>query len=182
MQINLIILLPYTNFAHCKIFLLMKNKYSRLNTIRVIIAGQRIGSQDELLKQLLALGYECTQATLSRDLKELEVTKEVVAGGECIYLLPDSPLRANADTAYGVQMSGGVVAIGFSANVAVIKTRSGYARGIAGDIDRCGFESVLGTVAGDDTILLVIKENYTRNDVLLQLERIIPEIKTLNLL
>lgn len=182
MQINLIILLPYTNFAHCKIFLLMKNKYSRLNTIRVIIAGQRIGSQDELLKQLLALGYECTQATLSRDLKELEVTKEVVAGGECIYLLPDSPLRANADTAYGVQMSGGVVAIGFSANVAVIKTRSGYARGIAGDIDRCGFESVLGTVAGDDTILLVIKENYTKNDVLLQLERIIPEIKTLNLL
>ena len=182
MQINLIILLPYTNFAHCKIFLLMKNKYSRLNTIRVIIAGQRIGSQDELLKQLLALGYECTQATLSRDLKELEVTKEVVAGGECIYLLPDSPLRANADTTYGVQMSGGVVAIGFSANVAVIKTRSGYARGIAGDIDRCGFESVLGTVAGDDTILLVIKENYTKNDVLLQLERIIPEIKTLNLL
>lgn len=182
MQINLIILLPYTNFAHCKIFLLMKNKHSRLNTIRVIIAGQRIGSQDELLKQLLALGYECTQATLSRDLKELEVTKEVVAGGECIYLLPDSPLRANADTTYGVQMSGGVVAIGFSANVAVIKTRSGYARGIAGDIDRCGFESVLGTVAGDDTILLVIKENYTRNDVLLQLERIIPEIKTLNLL
>ena len=52
----------------------MKSKYSRHSAIRVIIAGQRIASQDELLQQLLALGYECTQATLSRDLKELEVT------------------------------------------------------------------------------------------------------------
>ena len=62
----------------------MNNKHSRHSAIRVIIAGQRIASQDELLQQLLALGYECTQATLSRDLKELEVTKEVVAGGDCI--------------------------------------------------------------------------------------------------
>ena len=157
----------------------MNNKHSRLSAIRVIIAGQRIGSQDELLKQLLALGYECTQATLSRDLKELEVTKEVVAGGECIYLLPDSPLHPHADIPYGVQMSGGVVSVAFSANIAVIKTRSGDAGGIAKDIDRCNFESVLGTVAGDDTLLLVVKEGYTKNDVQLQLERIIPEIKTL---
>ena len=157
----------------------MNNKHSRLSAIRVIIAGQRIGSQDELLKQLLALGYECTQATLSRDLKELEVTKEVVAGGECIYLLPDSPLHPHAEIPYGVQMSGGVVSVAFSANIAVIKTRSGYAGGIAKDIDRCNFESVLGTVAGDDTLLLVVKEGYTKNDVQLQLERIIPEIKTL---
>lgn len=157
----------------------MKNKYSRLSAIRVIISGQRMSSQDELLKQLLALGYECTQATLSRDLKELGITKEVVAGGECIYLLPDSPLHSNAEIPYGVQMSGGVVSIAFSANMAVMKTRMGYARGIAGDIDRCGFKSVLGTVAGDDTILLVIKEGYIKNDVLAELERIIPEIKKL---
>ena len=158
----------------------MKSKYSRHSAIRVIIAGQRIASQDELLQQLLALGYECTQATLSRDLKELEVTKEVVAGGECIYLLPDSPLHLNAEIPYGVQMSGGVVSMAFSANIGVVKTRSGYARGIAGDIDRCGFRSVLGMVAGDDTIILVVKEGYTKSDVLTELERIVPEIKTLN--
>lgn len=157
----------------------MKNKYSRLSAIRVIISGQRMSSQDELLKQLLALGYECTQGTLSRDLKELGITKEVVAGGECIYLLPDSPLHSNAEIPYGVQMSGGVVSIAFSANMAVMKTRMGYARGIACDIDQCGFKSVLGTVAGDDTILLVIKEGYIKNDVLAELERIIPEIKKL---
>ena len=160
----------------------MKNKYSRLSAIRVIIAGQHISSQDELLQQLLALGYECTQATLSRDLKELEVTKEVVAGGECIYLLPDSPLHPNAEIPYGVQLRGGVVSVAFSANMGVIKTRSGYARGIAGDIDRCSLESLLGTVAGDDTIILVMREGYTKHDVLIQLERIIPEIKTLETL
>ncbi len=160
----------------------MKNKYSRLSTIRVIIAGQRIGSQDELLRQLQALGYECTQATLSRDLKELAVTKEVVASGECIYLLPDSPLRPDAESPYGVQMSGGVLSIGFSAGMAVIKTRTGYAGGIAGDIDRCGFKSVLGMVAGHDTIILVLKEGYTKHDVLTELERIIPEMKTLDIL
>lgn len=160
----------------------MKNKHSRLSAIRVIIAGERISSQDELLHKLHALGYECTQATLSRDLKELEVSKEVVAGGECIYLLPDSPLHPNAETPYGVQMSGGVVSVGFSANVAVVKTRAGYAKGIAKDIDRCGLCSVLGTVAGDDTILLVVKEGYAKDDVLVEMERIIPEIKTLNIL
>lgn len=160
----------------------MRNKHSRLSAIRVIIAGERIGSQEELQQRLHALGYECTQATLSRDLKELEVTKEVVAGGECIYLLPDSPLHPQAEMPYGVQMRGGVVSMAFSANIAVVKTRTGYARGIAGDIDRCNFESVLGTVAGDDTILLAIKEGYTKQDVLAQLRRIIPEIDSLKIL
>ena len=150
----------------------MKNKYSRLSAIRVIIAGQRISSQDALLQQLLALGYECTQATLSRDLKELEVTKEVVAGGECIYLLPDSPLHPNAEIPYGVQMSGGVVSIAFSANMAVMKTRMGYARGIACDIDQCGFKSVLGTVAGDDTILLVLKTSEKATEIEQQLKQV----------
>ena len=128
------------------------------------------------------LGYECTQATLSRDLKELEVTKAVIAGGECIYLLPDSPLRSDAESPYGVQMSGGVLSIGFSAGMAVIKTRAGYAGGIASDIDRCGFKSVLGTVAGHDTIILVFREGYAKHDVLTELERIIPGIKTLDIL
>ena len=160
----------------------MKNKHSRLSAIRVIIAGERIGSQEELLQRLHALGYECTQATLSRDLKELGITKEVAAGDECIYLLPDSPLHPHAETPHGVQMSGGVVSMAFSGNIGVLKTRVGYACGIAKDIDRCSFESVLGTVAGDDTILLVIKEGYTRQDVLLQLRHIIPEIDSLKTL
>ena len=158
----------------------MKNKHSRLSAIRVIIAGEHIGSQDELLQRLTALGYECTQATLSRDLKELEVTKEVVVGGECIYLLPDSPLRSQDGVASNVPLSGGLVSIDFSANLAVVKTRPGYASGMASDIDRNALKSVLGTVAGHDTLILVVREGYTKHDVMTELERIVPEVKTLN--
>ena len=158
----------------------MKNKHSRLSAIRVIIAGEHIGSQDELLQRLTALGYECTQATLSRDLKELEVTKEVVVGGECIYLLPDSPLRSQDGVASNVPLSGGFVSIDFSANLAVVKTRPGYASGMGSDIDRNALKSVLGTVAGHDTLILVVREGYTKHDVMTELERIVPEVKTLN--
>lgn len=160
----------------------MKNKHCRLSAIRIIIAGERIGSQDELLGRLTALGYECTQATLSRDLKELEVTKEVVPGGECIYLLPDSPLRNRNGANGNVPLAEAFVSIAFSSNVAVMKTRPGYAAGIAADIDRGGLKSVLGTVAGYDTIFLIIKEGYTKQDVLLELERmgVVPETEILN--
>ena len=160
----------------------MKTKHSRLSAIRVIIAGERISSQEELLTRLHARGFECTQATLSRDFKEMGIVTDVVAGGECIYLLPDSPLCSQTDVMGGRPLNGGFVSIDFSANIAVVKTRSGYASGIARDIDRCGLRSVLGTVAGDDTIILVIKEGYTKRDLLTELEYIIPEIKTLNIL
>lgn len=160
----------------------MKTKHSRLSAIRVIVAGERISSQEELLTRLHALGFECTQATLSRDFKEMGIVKDVVADGECIYLLPDSPLYSQTDAMCGKPLHGGFVSIDFSANIAVVKTRSGYAKGVAKDIDRCGLHSVLGAVAGDDTIILVIKEDYTRRDLMSELERIIPEIKTLNIL
>ena len=104
----------------------------------------------------------------------------MVPGGDCIYLLPDSPLR-NQDGAQGnVPLSGAFVSIDFSANMAIMKTRPGYASGVASDIDRNALKSVLGTVAGHDTIILVVREGYTKSDVLTELERIVPEIKTLN--
>ena len=160
----------------------MKNKYSRLSAIRVIIAGERIGSQDELLRRLCALGYDCTQATLSRDLKELGVSKMAMGNNVGIYVLPEQASDYSAGLTHGVQMRNAIMSIGFSGNIAVLKTCPGYAFGLAGDIDRCALRSVLGTVAGSDTIFLVMKEGYAKNDVLLELERIIPEIKTLDIL
>lgn len=160
----------------------MKNKYSRLSATRVIIEGERINSQDELLKRLHALGYECTQATLSRDLKELGITKVATVGGDCIYALPQQVSALRAESMRSMLVRDAIVSIGFSVNIAVVKTHPGYAAGLAGDIDRCGLQSVLGTVAGDDTVLLVIKNGYKKHDVLMELERIIPELKLLEIL
>lgn len=160
----------------------MKNKQNRLNAIRIIISNERIGNQDELLKKLYAQGFELTQATLSRDLKQLNVAKTAANDGSYIYILPSNPLykRLSKDKqAYESKVRSGFVSICYSANIAVIKTRPGYAGGIAYDIDEHELPSVLATVAGDDTILLVIKEGYTHKEVEYHLESIIPEMRTL---
>jgi transcriptional regulator of arginine metabolism len=159
----------------------MKNKQNRLNAIRIIISNERIGNQDELLKKLYAQGFELTQATLSRDLKQLNVAKTAANDGSYIYILPSNPLykRLSKDKqAYESKVRSGFVSICYSANIAVIKTRPGYAGGIAYDIDEHELPSVLATVAGDDTILLVIKEGYTHKEVEHNLESIIPEMRT----
>ena len=70
----------------------MKNKQNRQNAIRLIIANERIGSQDELLKRLYAQGFDLTQATLSRDLKQLKVAKTTAVDGSYVYILPSNPL------------------------------------------------------------------------------------------
>lgn len=154
----------------------MKNKQNRLRAIRAIIANERVGSQDELLKILYTKGFEATQATLSRDLKQLKVTKVAASDGSYIYVLPTNPLckRVSKDQSNRERSAqNGLVSIEFSANIGVIKTRPGYASGIAYDIDRSELPGVLATVAGDDTILLVIKEGYKHDEILVQLSDIV---------
>lgn len=157
----------------------MKNKQSRLNAIRIIIANERIANQDELLKRLYAQGFDLTQATLSRDLKQLKVAKTASNEGDYIYILPSNPLYkriAKGKQSYEHQVRGGFLSVSYSGNIAVIKTRPGYASGIAYDIDEHELPSVLGTVAGDDTILLAIREGYHHRDVHQQLSSIIAEM------
>lgn len=157
----------------------MKNKQNRLNAIRVIIGNERISSQDELLRKLYALGFDLTQATLSRDLKQLKVAKTAANDGSYIYILPTSPLYKRISKGQAVReqhTKNGFISISYSANIAVIKTRPGYASGIAYDIDEHELTSVLATIAGDDTILVVIKEGYSHSEVQAQLSHIIPEI------
>ncbi|MBR5842854.1 MAG: arginine repressor [Bacteroidaceae bacterium] len=153
----------------------MKNKLNRLSAIRMIIASERIGSQDELLRQLQTQGFELTQATLSRDLKQMRVAKVMASDGSYLYVLPTNPLHRRAakskETPSPARL--GFISINFSANIGVIKTSPGYASGIAYDIDSSDLPGVLATVAGDDTILVVIKEEYSHDDILMQLGDII---------
>ena len=142
----------------------------------MIIASEHIGGQDELLKKLRAQGFELTQATLSRDLKQMKVAKIMASDGSYLYVLPTNPLHKHATKSreLGSQPArNGFVSINFSANIGVIKTSPGYASGIAYDIDSSDLPGVLATVAGDDTILVVIKEGYSHDDILAQLGDII---------
>ena len=158
----------------------MKSKNNRLDAIKIIISSKEIGSQEELLQELTKEGFQLTQATLSRDLKHLKVAKAASMNGNYVYVLPNNTMyrrMTEQQSATEMLRSDGVRGIEFSGNIAVIRTRPGYASSVAYDIDTHHFDEILGTIAGDDTIMLVLREGCTRTSVLNALSLIIPNIK-----
>ena len=156
----------------------MRNKDSRLEAIKMVVSAQDISSQEELLRELKKMGFILTQATLSRDLKQLKVAKATNASGK--YVLPASPLyRRVSDThltASAVHQAG-ALSVKFSGNLAVVHTLPGHASHIAYDIDNKRFEEILGTLAGDDTIILVLAEGVSSELALRRLAEVIPDIQ-----
>ena len=158
----------------------MGKKSDRLDTIKMIISSQEVGSQEDLLQALNQEGYVLTQATLSRDLKQLKVAKAASMNGNYVYVLPNNTMYKRMTehrSATELLRADGVRDIEFSGNMAVIRTRPGYASSVAYDIDNHDFEEILGTIAGDDTILLVLREGCSRTSVLKSLSLIIPNVK-----
>lgn len=157
----------------------MKKKANRLDAIKMIISSQEIGSQDELLTALASEGFELTQATLSRDLKQLKVAKAASMNGKYVYVLPNDIMykRTGEHTAGEMLLNNGFVSLHFSGNLAVIRTRPGYASSMAYDIDNHESVEILGTIAGDDTIMLVLGEEATHNGVRKFLATVIPNIQ-----
>ena len=159
----------------------MKGKNNRLDAIKIIISSKEIGSQEELLQELMKEGFCLTQATLSRDLKQLKVAKAASMNGNYVYVLPNNTMykrMTEPHSAAEMLMYNGFISIDFSSNLAVIRTRPGYASRLAYDIDDRNFEEILGTIAGDDTILLVLREGCLRTDVLSALALVIPNIQS----
>lgn len=161
---------------------IMKVKNSRLDAIRLILSTQEIGSQEELLSVLAREGFKLTQATLSRDLHQLRVVKTVGLQGRYRYVLT-RPHHQRHDSKQDdvrpvttIQDSSGFISIKFSGNMAVIRTKPSYAGTLAYHIDNNDFPEILGTIAGDDTVMLVVAEDATRGAVLKALRSIIPNI------
>jgi len=147
-------------------------KKNRHNTIKELIHDNDISSQDILLNMLQKKGFILTQATLSRDIKELKIVKAPTADGTYVYQFSDQRANVQGD---GPSISAfGFVSIEFSGQLAVVKTRPGYAMGIASEIDNKASEYILGTVAGDDTILLIPRENISRKEIIDSLSQFIP--------
>ena len=145
----------------------MKNKRNRLQVISDILRSNVVGSQDELLRLLTERQCVVTQATLSRDLKLLKVAKTPLSNGTYKYVLPSDNKPLPSQPVSNTLIShGAVISIEFSGQLAVVKTKPGYASAIAWDIDNKATLEVLGTIAGDDTILVVPREGITREDIL----------------
>lgn len=148
-------------------------KTNRHKIIKEIVSSSEVVSQEILLSSLTNRGVEVTQATLSRDIKELKIVKAPNANGDYVYQFTDANNQAVDNLSLLVF---GFIRIDFSGHLAVIKTRPGYAMGIAGEIDHKASDTILGTVAGDDTILLIPRENVKRDEVLSSLRQFIPNI------
>lgn len=147
----------------------MKKKNDRIETLKMLISSKELSSQEELLRALKKEGIKITQGTLSRDLKQLKVAKAASMNGNYIYVLPNETMYrrvASPRTAREMLQTSGFLAINFSGNMGVIKTRPGYASSIAYNIDNGNIEDILGTIAGDDTIFIVVKEECDRENVL----------------
>lgn len=153
------------------------DKETRLEVIKMIVSSQEVSKQEELLRELERAGFPSTQATLSRDLRQLRIVKGQNDTGNYVYLLPEQRrYQRVSDTHLTVQKINrlGALSIQFSNNMAVLRTPPGHASHVAYDIDNAHISQVLGTVAGDDTVFMVLDEQTDRPTLLNQLAEIIP--------
>lgn len=158
----------------------MSSRNERLDMLRLILGRAAVGSQEELLQVLRAEGYPVTQATLSRDLQKLKAAK--VSSEEAYrYVLPEHPayVRQIAPSLHTPEFlrTSGFLSMEFSGNLVVMRTRPGYATSITTEIDAHNPESLCGTIAGDDTILAVIREGFERSRVVEELAMILPAVR-----
>lgn len=144
-------------------------KSSRMEIIKMLVSGMELSTQEELMIQLDIAGYPASQATLVRDLRQMRITKGPNAQGKMVYMMPgEQRFRTVSDTHVTVDSLNrlGIIDVRFSGTMGVIHTPPGHAGHVAYDIDNAGIPEILGTIAGDDTVLLVLDETVERTVVL----------------
>jgi len=155
----------------------MKNRTDRQLAIKKAILTGKVSNQDELVRILTQLGFEITQATLSRDLRILKVSKAYDQEAGYIYAIPESGKKDGYDPESGNDyLTDGFRKLQFSGNLAVLTTRPGHASIIASVIDTAAPYEIIGTIAGDDTVLIVIREGVKSTDVINSLILIMPKL------
>lgn len=156
----------------------MKQRNNRLAVIMDLIRNNSIDSQETLVRLLEKEGYSITQATLSRDLKILKVGKVSDGLSGYRYALPGENTSAEVEESSYVQdVRRGIVSIQFSGNIGVLKTRVGHANSVAAGLESLDLPQVLGTIAGDDTIMVVLREGSSREEFVQILKDKVPDLE-----
>ncbi len=135
------------------------SKTQRHHRIEQILERSPVTSQAQLVELLAKAGVAATQATVSRDLEEIGAVKVRAAGGEAVYAVPEHPKDRVAPEDHLRRVLGEwVVEVASSANLVIVRTPPGSAHVVASALDRASLPGIVGTVAGDDTILVVAAE------------------------
>jgi transcriptional regulator of arginine metabolism len=137
------------------------NRLERQGAIRRLVREQPIVTQTELAAALHAAGHDVVQTTVSRDIRELGLTKVRNASGRLVYALPE-----DARPRYiGPSMRRMALNVESSGNLVLVTTPYGFANALCEEIDRAGHPSILGTVAGENTILIVAREGVSGKEL-----------------
>ena len=145
-------------------------KQKRQAKILSIIEQYDIETQDELLEKLAEAGFTTTQATISRDIREINLTKVAVAGGRQKYTLGKSTSHESIES-YRKVLSAGILSMVPAENLIVIKTVSGMAMAVAAALDNVEINGLLGSIAGDDTIFLAVRSRDMTDAVMKTINR-----------
>lgn len=147
-------------------------KASRQRKIQEIIESQKIETQSELTEILKKLGFEVTQATVSRDIKELGLIKVPTGFNSAKYSMPGKIPLVNLQERTKRLFRDSITNMDSSENLIVIRTLPGAAQAVASCLDHLNCKEIIGTVAGDDTIIIVIKPKEMLNRVMENLEEL----------
>lgn len=152
-------------------------KSQRQKLIIQIVQEEFIGTQEGLQRALEKRGCKVTQATLSRDIRELSLLKTVTSTGEYRYAVPKlnkEELKRESNSAYTL-IADAVVSVDYALNTAVIKCHTGMAQAVCAKLDQTGVENVVGTIAGDDTIFILMRTEQDAARLVRELGAIIAE-------
>jgi transcriptional regulator of arginine metabolism len=132
-------------------------KRNRQEKLLELISRYEIETQDDLIERLRETGYDVTQATVSRDIRELKIAKMTTGKGSYRYVLPKQ-VEPGKSVKFSAALIDSITKVDYAQNLVVIKTYPGLASAVAAGIDRMDLVDVIGCVAGDDTILVVSRD------------------------
>ncbi len=134
----------------------MNSKQNRMAMVCKIIESEKIGSQNQLIEKLSLAGITITQASLSRYLKELKISRMSDGTGGSYYTISKHNVAPTAN------LAGEIISAEFAGGMLVVKTSSGFANAVSAMIDNKKLAVIAGTVSGDDTILVIIRDGFSR--------------------
>jgi len=146
-------------------------KVKRHNKILEIIENYNIETQEELIDKLKLAGFDVTQATVSRDIRELKLTKQMSDTGSYKYVVPK--ITGDSHHVYNKAIINSIKSVDYSMNNVVIKTYPGMAQAVAAGIDAMREPSILGCVAGDDCIIIVTKDSAGASELTRSIQKMI---------
>lgn len=147
-------------------------KSERQSKILEIIANNIISTQEDLVKKLTEEGFNVTQATMSRDLQELRVTKMMLNDGTYKYAtakIPEISINEKMRTVF----SQCLMSVDYANNIVVVKTFTGAAQAVAATLDSFVWDEIVGSIAGDDTIMVVVRNEKSAKQLAVKLSRFI---------